>query len=143
MTKLQMIRAGSTAALAVALFGAGSQRVVTSASAAPPLSAEVRLFPTPAHIGTESITVSVRDGGGLPVRGAVVVILPSYATQPGGHAMAMPKMGAVTDTIRAVDANDGTYLAQMRLTRSTHWILVIHVTTAHASTTITRGFEVR
>lgn len=138
-----MIRTGMTAALAIALLGAGSHHVVTSAFAAAPLRAEMRLSPTPAHLGTERILVSVRDGSGSPIKGAMVEILPSYATQTGGHEMAMPKMGAVEDSIRAADANDGTYHAQVRMNKATHWILVVHVTTAHASTTVTRGIDVR
>lgn len=138
-----MICVGVTAALAVALLGAGSTHVVTNASAVAPLRVEMRLSPTPAHRGTERIIVSVRDSSGSPIRGAVVEILPSYATVPGGHDMAMPKMGAVAATVRATDANDGTYYAQIRFTRATHWILVAHVSTAHATTTITRGIDVR
>ena len=52
-------------------------------------------------------------------------------------------MGRVWKTLRAVDAGDGVYHADVTLAKATHWTLVVHVAAAHNWATSTRNLEVR
>jgi hypothetical protein len=136
-------RTGVAVVLAIALFGCGSPRTVTSEAAQAPLSVDVQLDPIPAHVGPERITVTVRDRNNAPVAGAVVIISSNYATVPGGHTMAMPGMGRVAKPVRAADAGDGVYHADIQLTKATHWTFVVDIAAAQTRTHVTRDLDVR
>jgi hypothetical protein len=138
-----LLRAGAGVVLTIALFGCESHRVVTREAAQGPLSVDLQFDPMPARVGSEGVTVYVRDHRVVPVTGAVVDILPSYATVPGGHAMPMPGMGRVAKTVRATDAGDGVYHARVELTKATHWTFVVDVGGAGPRTTVTQDLEVR
>ncbi len=106
--------------LTVGLLNCGSKKLTTSATAQPPLSADLKFDPTPVHVGDERLTVTVKDRTGAPVIGAKVTVFASFATVPGGHAMPMPGMGRAGKVLPAIDDGDGTYQVDTRVTRATH-----------------------
>ena len=129
--------------LTIALLGCESHRVVTSGDARSPLSVDVQFDPIPAHVGSERVTVYVRDHRVVPVTGVTVDILPSYATVKGGHAMPMQGTGRVAKSVRATEAGDGVYHARIELTKATHWTFVVDVGGAGTRTTVTQDLDVR
>jgi nitrogen fixation protein FixH len=77
-----------------------SQKLVVSAA----------LNPVPPKQGMETITITVKDAMGKPVKGAVVKV-----------ATNMPTMSMTGPTLTAKDAGNGTYVAKTKLNFATTW----------------------
>ena len=77
------------------------------------LTLSTSLDPNPAHQGPETITISVKDAAGKPVKAAKVKI---------GTSMQMSMAGP---TLTAQDNGDGTYSAQTNLNYATTWTFVV------------------
>ena len=70
----------------------------------------VAFTPDPPQRGSESITITLKDGSGNPVKGAHVAITAS-----------MPSMSMNGPALTARDNGDGTYTAQGKLDYATDW----------------------
>jgi hypothetical protein len=66
--------------------------------------------PAPPKQGMESITITVKDAMGKPVKGAAVKV-----------ATNMPTMSMTGPTLSAHDAGNGTYVAKTNLNFATTW----------------------
>jgi hypothetical protein len=72
--------------------------------------------PDPPKQGSETLTITVKDATGAPVKGAVVKI----TTQ-------MPSMSMSGPSSAATDNGDGTYSANLSLQYATSWHFIIVV----------------
>ncbi len=91
------------------------------------LAVTAAFVPDPPAQGLETITVTVKDASGAPVRGAHVRI-----------ATNMPAMSMKGPELTARDNGDGTYTTSAKLNYKTKWSFAI-VTDAngqHATTTV-------
>ena len=70
--------------------------------------------PDPPKEGRETLTITLTDPSGAPVKGADVTI-----------TTAMPSMSMTGPTASATDNGDGTYTAQMGLQYATSWTFTI------------------
>ena len=70
--------------------------------------------PDPPKEGRETLTITLTDPSGAPLKGADVRI-----------ATAMPSMSMTGPTVSATDNGDGTYTAQMGLQYATSWTFTI------------------
>jgi nitrogen fixation protein FixH len=68
------------------------------------------LNPAPPKAGMETITITVKDAMGKPVKGAAVKV-----------ATNMPTMSMTGPTLTAKDAGNGTYVAKTNLNFATTW----------------------
>ena len=75
-------------------------------------SMTLTLDPTPPKQGSETITVSVKDSAGGPVKGAVVKI-----------GTTMPQMSMNGANLTAQDNGDGTYSVVTNMNYATRWVL--------------------
>jgi nitrogen fixation protein FixH len=98
----------ATAPLAAA--AADSMSSMNSMPSSGKLTVAATLKPAPAKQGTETITVTVKDSMGMPVKGAVVKI-----------ATGMPTMSMSGPTITAHPAGAGVYTAKANLNFATTW----------------------
>ena len=96
-----------TAASAAASQAAGDFNVTTQFS------------PDPPKQGSETITFTIKDASGNPLKGAIV----SVATN-------MPKMSMVGPKLSANDNGDGTYAVQTNLNYATQWTFDVNVAAA-------------
>jgi YtkA-like/Invasin, domain 3 len=81
------------------------------------LSVSTSFDPKPPHQGLETITVTVKDAMGKPVKGAKVKL-----------ATNMPMMSMAGPTLTAQDNGDGTYSAQTNLNFATTWTFAVTAT---------------
>jgi hypothetical protein len=79
--------------------------------------------PDPPKRGSETITVTVKDDSGNPVRGAKVSV-----------ATSMPSMSMQGQSLTAQDNSDGTYSAQASLNEVTTWQFDVKATDANGKT---------
>jgi hypothetical protein len=80
----------------------------------PALTVSTAFDPAPPRQGPETITVTVKDAAGKPVKGAKVKI-----------ATSMPAMSMAGPTLTAQDNGDGTYAAQTNLNYATTWSFAV------------------
>jgi nitrogen fixation protein FixH len=78
------------------------------------LTVSTTFDPKPPHQGPETITVTVIDAMGKPVKGAKVKI-----------ATNMPMMSMAGPRLTAQDNGDGTYSAQTNLNYATTWTFAV------------------
>jgi nitrogen fixation protein FixH len=78
-----------------------------------------RFLPDPPQKGSETITFTIKDASGNPVKGATV----SVATNMPTMSMAGPKLSAN-------DTGDGTYAVQTNLNYATQWTFDIKIAAA-------------
>jgi hypothetical protein len=78
------------------------------------LTVSTSFDPKPPHQGSETITVTVKDMMGKPVKGAKVKI-----------ATNMPMMSMAGPKLTAQDNGDGTYSAQTNLNYATTWTFAV------------------
>ena len=78
-----------------------------------------RFLPDPPKKGAETITFSIKDTRGNPVKGATV----SIATN-------MPAMSMVGPKLTANDNGDGTYAVQTNLNYATQWTFDVKIAAA-------------
>ena len=102
------------AALLVATFSA---TLAACSGKGGDMSVNVTLSPDPPKKGAETLTVTVKDASGDPVRGANV----SIATN-------MPSMSMPGPKLNATDNGDGTYTARAQLDYATRWTFDIAAT---------------
>ncbi len=81
--------------------------------------------PDPPKQGPETITVTVKDASGNPVKGATVKI-----------GSKMPSMSMTGPNLTATDNGDGTYAAQTNLNYATQWVFEIAVSAAGKNGTV-------
>lgn len=130
--------------LVVPLGGCGgAKKPVAVASAQAPYSIDLSFDPTPARVGDERFTVTVRDGTGAPVTGAKVQILPSFETTLGAHLVAKTGMGGISPTLTATDAGDGIYTAHMTLAKAVYWTFIAEATVGDTVVSVQRGVQVQ
>ena len=113
----------------IALLAAGCAGKADKAQTGAPLNLSTAFAPDPPKQGAETITVTVTDATGAPVKGADVKI-----------SSAMPAMSMTAPTVTGSDNGDGTYTAHMKLNYATTWNFAIAVAAGgnKASTTVTR-----
>jgi nitrogen fixation protein FixH len=120
-------------ALVVALAGCSSKAdtsstTTTTGQAAGDFNVATAFSPDPPKQGSETITITVKDSSGNPVKGAVVKITSK-----------MPTMSMDGPNLTAADNGDGTYAAQTNLNYATKWDFSVAVSangksgTAHVS----------
>jgi hypothetical protein len=109
MTKLLSLAAAISAFSAAPLtaFGANS----TTASPHDTLRVSATFNPAPPKKGSETITVTVKDANGKPVKGATVKI-----------ASSMPSMSMGGPSLTARETVPGTYSAKANLAFATTWV---------------------
>ena len=88
----------------------------TTAQHAGDFTVATQFSPAPPRQGPETITVSVKDAGGNPVKGATVKI-----------ATDMPSMTMSGPTLSASGNGDGTYFAQTNLNYATQWTFDVQI----------------
>ena len=81
------------------------------------LNVATTFAPDPPTQGPETITVTLTDASGAPVKGAAVRISSS-----------MPAMSMTGPTVTGSDNGDGTYTAHMKLSYATSWKFAIAAT---------------
>jgi len=79
-------------------------------------SIAMQFAPDPPKQGPETITLTVKDAGGNPVKGASVKIVTK-----------MPAMSMDGPTLTASDNGDGSYAAQTNLNYGTQWTFDVTV----------------
>jgi nitrogen fixation protein FixH len=105
----------------VAALAACSSKSDTSTSTAQGQQAgdytiATQFAPDPPKQGPTTLTVSVKDASGNPVKGATVKIVSK-----------MPSMSMDGPTLNATDNGDGTYAAQTNLNYATQWTFDVAV----------------
>jgi len=93
-----------------------SSATTTPAQTAGGFSVATQFSPDPPKQGPETITVTVKDASGNPVKGAIVKI-----------ASTMPSMSMTGPTLTGTDNGDGTYASQTNLNYATQWVFNIAV----------------
>jgi len=93
-----------------------SSTTATQGQPAGPFSIATQFSPDPPKQGPETITVTVKDASGNPVKGAAVKIVTK-----------MPTMSMSGPTLTATDNGDGTYAAQTNLNYATQWTFDVAV----------------
>ncbi|MDQ6943176.1 MAG: FixH family protein [Candidatus Eremiobacteraeota bacterium] len=93
-----------------------SSTTAAQAQTVGPFSVATQFAPDPPKQGPETITVTVKDAGGNPVKGASVKIVTK-----------MPTMSMSGPTLTTTDNGDGTYAAQTNLNYATQWTFDISV----------------
>jgi nitrogen fixation protein FixH len=89
---------------------ASSSTSTAQAQQAGDFTVTTQFSPEPPKQGPETLTVSVKDASGNPVKGATVKI-----------ASNMPSMSMSGPALTATDNGDGTYSAQTNLNYATQW----------------------
>jgi nitrogen fixation protein FixH len=93
-----------------------SSTTATQAQTAGAFTVATQFAPDPPKKGPETITVTVKDASGNPVKGATVKIVTK-----------MPTMSMDGPVLAATDNGDGTYAAQTNLNYATQWTFDIAV----------------
>lgn len=88
--------------------------------------------PDPPQKGTETLTVTLKDGTGAPVKGATVKI-----------DTAMPSMSMSGPSVTAHDNGDGTYTAVATLAYATTWNFTIKASANGRSAALKISREVK
>jgi nitrogen fixation protein FixH len=88
--------------------------------------------PKPPHQGPETITVTVKDAMGKPVKGAKVKI-----------ATNMPSMSMAGPKLTAQDNGDGTYSAQTNLNYAMTWSFAVTASAQGKTVTSTTKVDVK
>ncbi|MDB5073465.1 MAG: YtkA-like [Candidatus Eremiobacteraeota bacterium] len=88
----------------------------TTAQHAGDFTVATQFSPDPPKQGPETITVTVKDAGGNPVKSATVKIVTD-----------MPSMTMSGPTLRASSNGDGTYSAQTNLNYATQWTFDVQI----------------
>ena len=105
----------SLALLLVAACSGKQQAASDQQSAAPgDLTITTAFSPDPPKQGSETLTVTVNDASGAPVKGAVVKITTT-----------MPTMSMSGPSTTATDNGDGTYSATLSLQYATSWHFMV------------------
>lgn len=124
MKRSPLIASLVAVALLVASFAAKNGGAQT-ASAQGNFTITTAFTRDPPKRGTETLTITVKDPSGAPVKGADVKITTS-----------MPSMSMAGPSARASDNRDGTYTATLPLKFATRWTFTITVSSngksAHA-----------
>ncbi len=102
-----------------------SATTTTQAQSAGGFSVATQFSPDPPTQGAQTITVTVKDAGGNPVKGATVKI-----------GLKMPSMSMAGPNLTATDNGDGSYAAQTNLNYATQWVFEIAVSAAGKSGTV-------
>ena len=102
------------ALVAIALLAAGCTGKADKAQSGAPLNLSTTFSPDPPKQGPETITVTLADSSGAPVKGADVKI-----------STTMPAMSMTGPTVTGSDNGDGTYTAHMKLNYATSWKFVV------------------
>ena len=94
----------------------GKQQTANDQQSAVPgdLTIATTFSPDPPKQGSETLTVSVKDASGAPVKGAVVKITTT-----------MPAMSMSGPSTTATDNGDGTYSAALSLQYATSWHFLV------------------
>lgn len=98
----------------------------------PALTVSTAFSPTPPHQGPETITVTIKDAGGKPVKGAKVKI-----------ATNMPSMSMPGPKLTAQDNGDGTYSAQTNLNYATTWSFAVTASAQGKTATATTKVDIK
>ncbi len=98
------------AALLVAGCSSKDQERQTRSTAAGDLSITTAFAPEPLRKGSDILTVTLKDGTGASVKGAIVKVDTS-----------MPSMSMPGPSVTAHDNGDGTYSARLALQYATRW----------------------
>ena len=101
---------GALAILAGTAAIAAADTSMNKSPAPAKLSVAAKFSPDPPKQGAETIVVSVKDGTGTPLKGAVVKV-----------ASNMPTMSMGGPTVAAHDNKDGTYSATIKINFATTW----------------------
>jgi len=96
-----------------------STTTTTSAQTAGGFAVATQFSPDPPTQGPQTITVTVKDASGNPVKDATVKIRSK-----------MPTMSMTGPNLTATDNGDGTYAAQTNLNYATQWVFEIAVSAA-------------
>jgi nitrogen fixation protein FixH len=109
-----------------------SSSSTTQAQTAGDFSVATQFSPDPPKQGPQTITVTVKDASGNPVKGATVKI-----------ASTMPAMSMTGPTLTAIDNGDGTYASQTNLNYATQWVFDIAVSAGdkHETVHVTRDVK--
>jgi nitrogen fixation protein FixH len=102
-----------------------STTMTSQAQTAGVFSVATQFSPDPPTQGPQTITVTVKDASGNPVKGATVKI-----------GSKMPAMSMTGANLTATDNGDGTYAAQTNLNYATQWVFEIAVSAAGKSGTV-------
>ena len=103
-------------ALLLVVGCSGKQQSANDQQAAAPgeLTVTTTFSPDPPKQGSETLTMTVKDASGAPIKGAVVKI-----------ATTMPTMSMTGPSTTATDNGDGTYSATISLQYATSWHFMI------------------
>ena len=93
-----------------------STTTTSQAQTAGDFSVATQFSPDPPKQGPQTITVTVKDATGNPVKGATVKI-----------SSKMPSMSMTGPNLVATDNGDGTYATQTNLNYATRWVFDITV----------------
>jgi nitrogen fixation protein FixH len=96
-----------------------STTTTSQAQTAGGFAVATQFSPDPPKQGPQTITVTVKDASGNPVKGASVTI-----------GSKMPTMSMTGPNLNATDNGDGTYAAQTNLNYATQWVFEIAVSAA-------------
>lgn len=102
-----------------------SSATTTSMQSTGDFSVATQFAPDPPKQGPETITVTVKDASGNPVKGATVKI-----------SSTMPSMSMSGPNLTATDNGDGTYAAQTNLNYATQWVFNVAVSAGGKSGTV-------
>jgi len=106
----------ATAAACAPKTDTSSSTTTTQAQTAGAFSVATQFSPDPPKQGPETITVTVKDTSGNPVKGAAVKIVTK-----------MPTMSMTGPKLVATDNGDGTYAAQTNLNYATQWTFDVSI----------------
>jgi hypothetical protein len=67
----------------------------------------------------------------------------AYSCRAGRPRDGNARDGGVAKPVRAADAGDGVYHADIQLTKATHWTFVVDIAAAQTRTHVTRDLDVR
>lgn len=106
------------ALVAIALLAAGCTGKADKAQSGAPLNLRTTFSPDPPKQGPETITVTLTDTNGAPIKGADVKI-----------STTMPAMSMTGPAVTGADNGDGTYTAHLRLNYATGWQFAVSAAT--------------
>jgi nitrogen fixation protein FixH len=106
----------ATAAACTPKTDTSSSTTSMQAQTAGAFSVATQFSPDPPKQGPETITVTVKDASGNPVKGAAVKIVTK-----------MPTMSMTGPKLVATDNGDGTYAAQTNLNYATQWTFDVSI----------------
>lgn len=101
-----------------------STTTTSRAQTAGDFSVATQFASDPPKQGPQTITVTVKDASGTPVKGATVKI-----------GSKMPSMSMAGPSLVATDNGDGTYAAQTNLNYATQWVFDVSVSAGGKSGT--------